>query len=171
MIDKRRWNQGLATKAGRELIEHARARRGLRRRVGLVMPGNEASAAVAHLAALASDTQRADAQALVALLSRLGGEPAAMRGPSIVGFGRYRDRYDGGREGDAPLAGFAARAKEPVLYLAQDFPGREAALARLVRHRAGVGCVCVKRLADVDAAVLEGLVVASLAWTRSRHPV
>lgn len=57
----------------------------------------------AYLAERASAAQRQDCDALVALLSRLTGEPAVMWGPSIVGFGRYRYRYDSGREGEMCL--------------------------------------------------------------------
>ncbi len=47
IIQKARWCEGLATEAARGIVQHARAKLGLRRLVCLVVPGNEASAAVA----------------------------------------------------------------------------------------------------------------------------
>jgi len=44
-----------------------------------------------------------------------------------------------------------------------------AALAKLGRHRMGKACLYLRRLADVDVAVLEQLVRDSVAETRRRH--
>ena len=48
MIDQRRWGEGLGTEAARAIVQHAQRALGLTRLVCLVMPGNEASAAVAR---------------------------------------------------------------------------------------------------------------------------
>ena len=114
--------------------------------------------------------RREDAKALRAMMERAIGEPATMWGPSIVGFGRYRYRYESGREGEAGVAGFSPRARELVVYLPADPPDKEALLARLGRHRAGKCCLYIPTLADVDAEVLEELVVASAAAVRERYP-
>jgi hypothetical protein len=86
-----------------------------------------------------------------------------MWGASIVGFGDYRYRYASGREGDWFAVGFAPRKREISIYLMPGLEGHEALLAELGKHRTGVGCLYFKRLADVDVAVLERLVAASLA--------
>jgi hypothetical protein len=114
--------------------------------------------------------RRADARALCALMEQATGEPPAMWGPSIVGFGRYHYRYESGREGDAPAAGFAPRGRELVVYLVAHSERSEALLARLGRHKAGKGCVYIRRLADVDEAVLRELVADSHAAVKARYP-
>jgi predicted GIY-YIG superfamily endonuclease len=86
-------------------------------------------------------------------------------GPDL-GFGRYHYRYESGREGDWMVSGFAVRAKELVLYLGCGGGGFDDLLARLGKHRLGKGCLYVKTLAQVDAAVLETLV--SRAHTAAR---
>jgi RimJ/RimL family protein N-acetyltransferase len=48
MIRKERWGEGLGAEASRAIVQHARQTLGLRRLVCLVMPGNEASAALAR---------------------------------------------------------------------------------------------------------------------------
>lgn len=111
--------------------------------------------------------RQADAAVVRDLLAEIAGAPAVMWGPSIVGFGSYST--GGARPMDWPLLGFSPRKTELVLYFASDFPEREALLARLGKHRSAVSCVYVKRLADVDLAVLRQLAQASAAWTRSGH--
>jgi hypothetical protein len=117
----------------------------------------------AFLEAIPNATRRADARALCVLLTEVTGEPPVLWGPSVVGFGAYHYRYKSGREGDAPLAGFASRRDRLVIYLVGGFADRhERLLQRLGTHTTGKGCVYVKRLADIDAAVLRQLVIRSL---------
>jgi len=122
------------------------------------------------IAGVPDPQRRADAEAVAAMMARLSGEPARMWGSSIVGFGSYHYRYESGREGDAARIGFSPRAKELVLYLADGYEGKEAQLARLGRHRIGVSCVYIKKLADVDQGVLEEMITASLAYMDEKYP-
>jgi hypothetical protein len=87
-----------------------------------------------------------------------------MWGPSIVGFGSYRYTYESGHAGEAPVAGFAIRGRELVVYLIPD----SSLLAKLGPHKMGKSCLYFKRLADIDRQVLEQLVAASVAATRRR---
>jgi hypothetical protein len=118
----------------------------------------------AFLDRIADPQKRADAHKVRALMERLAGEPAAMWGPSIVGFGSYHYKYESGREGDWCRIGFSPRARELVLY-GLGVSRRPALMARLGKHRTGKGCLYIKRLADVDEAVLEQLVTEALAET------
>jgi hypothetical protein len=124
----------------------------------------------AFLNAVADAQRRDDGRALCAVLERVTGEPPRMWGPSIVGFGRYRYRYESGREGEAAPVDFSPRAREIVLYLAAHSERTEALLARLGRHKAGTSCIYVKRLADLDQAVLEELVADSVRAVKERYP-
>jgi Domain of unknown function (DU1801) len=114
--------------------------------------------------------RREDAKALCAIMARATGESAKMWGPSIVGFGRYHYRYDSGREGDAPAVGFSPRARELVLYLAAHSDRTGSLLARLGKHKGGKSCLYVRRLADVDEAVLEELVADAARAVHERYP-
>ncbi len=113
--------------------------------------------------------QRADAEALVRIFQRATGEQPVMWGPSIVGFGKYHYVYESGREGDMCLAGFSPRSTALTLYVLSGAVGEDALLARLGKHKAGKGCLYVKRVADVDEKVLEELVRASAEHTRERQ--
>jgi hypothetical protein len=114
--------------------------------------------------------RREDGKALCAMMQRAIGEPPRMWGPTIVGFGRYRYRYDSGREGEAGVAGFSPRAKELVVYLPADPPDKDALLERLGKYKAGQCCLYIKKLEDVDAGVLEQLVVGAAEAIKERYP-
>ncbi|WP_182907394.1 DUF1801 domain-containing protein [Microbispora sp. H13382] len=110
------------------------------------------------LAAVPDERRRADAERLCGILREVTGEPPVMWGPSIVGFGRYRYRYESGHTGEAPLVGFSPRKQHLVVYLTGGFEERFAAvLTRLGPYRAGKGCLYLKRLGDVDESVLRDL--------------
>lgn len=101
--------------------------------------------------------RRKDALALVELMRSVTGVEPEMWG-SIVGFGSYHYKYDSGREGDAPAAGFAPRKGAMTIYLGGDLAAHEASLARLGPHTTGTGCLYVKNLDAVDKDVLSGIV-------------
>lgn len=106
--------------------------------------------------------RRRDTDTLLALIGRVTGEPARLWG-TIVGFGQYHYRYESGREGDAPAAGFAPRKAATTIYLPDGVGAHEASLARLGPHTTGVGCLYIKDLEAVDLAVLETIVTRSFA--------
>ena len=123
-----------------------------------------------YLASRASPAQLPDCKALMAICQRVTKQPAHMWGPSIVGFGTYAYRYASGHSGEAPLAGFAVRGKELVIYLICEGAEDEALLAILGKHRMTKSCLYLKQLADVDTRVLEALIANSVATCRRLHP-
>ena len=126
--------------------------------------------AESHVAAIAKDEQRNDAQKLLALMRKVTKQEPKMWGPSIVGFGSYHYKYASGHEGDSALTGFAVRGTELVVYIAPGFEGRDVLLAKLGKHKTGKVCVYIRRLADVDLKVLEKLVTRSVADMKRRYP-
>jgi len=120
------------------------------------------------LAAVADEGRRADARRLCALMEDVTGEPPAMWGAGIVGFGSHHYRYASGREGDAPLVAFAPRKAQLVVYLVGGFEDRyPRVLARLGPHKTGKACLYLKRLADVDEAALRELVERTVRVPRA----
>jgi hypothetical protein len=103
--------------------------------------------------------RRKDARAILAMMQEATKEKPAMWGTSIVGFGRLHYKYASGREGDWFKAGFAPRKDAFTLYLCGGFEPHQALLAQLGTFKKGVGCLYVKRLADVDQKVLKQLIV------------
>jgi hypothetical protein len=116
--------------------------------------------------------RREDAKTLRAMFERLTGEPAKMWGPTIVGFGSYRYRYESGHSGTMCRMGFSPRKAELVLYLLTEDGGERerAQLARLGKHRTGKCCLYIRKLADVDEAVLEEMTADALAYMNEKYP-
>jgi hypothetical protein len=119
---------------------------------------------------VADPQRREDAKKVRAMMERVSGEPAAMWGPSIIGFGSYHYKYASGHEGDMARLGFSPRARELVLYLLGDFPSQQALMDRLGRYKTGKCCLYIKRLSDVDEQVLEELTAETFAYMRERYP-
>jgi hypothetical protein len=69
------------------------------------------------LARIPAERRREDAQQLSAMMAEITGEPPAMRGTDIIGFGSYRYRDPSGHEGDSALASFAPRSRHLAIYL------------------------------------------------------
>lgn len=124
----------------------------------------------AFLDAVPDPQRREDAKAICAMMERLSGHPAMMWGPSIVGFGKYRYKYDSGREGEFARIGFSPRSKELVLYLIGGFPRHQEIMDRLGKYRTGKSCLYVKRLSDIDQDALEELVTRGLAYMCEKYP-
>ena len=70
-----------------------------------------------YIASRANEQQTVDCRQLMALLKKVTRQSPKMWGPSIVGYGSYRYIYESGRTGEMPLAGFAIRGRELVIYL------------------------------------------------------
>ena len=87
-----------------------------------------------YIASRTNAQQRADCRELMVLFKKVTRHSPKMWGPSIVGFGSYRYSYESGRTGEAPLAGFAIRGRELVIYLAEQAE-RKALLAKLGPHQ------------------------------------
>lgn len=123
-----------------------------------------------YLASRASPEQLADCKAIMAMCKRVTRQQPKMWGPSIVGYGSYTYRYESGHSGDSCLTGFAVRGRELVVYLCADNPKQVALLAKLGKHRMSKSCLYIKRLADLDAKVLEALIAGSVAEVKRRYP-
>lgn len=115
------------------------------------------------------EQKRQDCRELAEMMQDITGQPPKMWGPSIVGFDQYHYKYESGREGDSPLTGFAPRKDGLVLYLGPGLDNRSL-MTKLGKHKAGKGCLYVKRLGDVDRGVLRDLIRASVTAMRERYP-
>jgi hypothetical protein len=124
----------------------------------------------AYLDAIGDAARRDDCAAICTLMHKVMKCEPRMWGPTIVGFGSYHYRYESGHEGDSCLVGFSSRKAEIVVYLADGFESRDRLLQQLGKHRTGKACLYFKRLADIDVAVLEKLVKASVIEMRKRYP-
>lgn len=116
------------------------------------------------ISAVENPTRRADAEVVRAMMDEITGETAVMWGPSIVGYGSYK-----GPTGDWPITGFSPRKTQMVLYV-MGSADLDEKMGRLGKHTTGASCLYIKKLADVDQAVLREIVEASVADMRARYP-
>ena len=122
-----------------------------------------------YIASKASAQQRTDCRELMVLLKKVTRQSPKMWGPSIVGYGSCRYTYESGRTGEMPLAGFAIRGRELVVYLSIEGEEQRSLLSKLGKHRMTKTCLYFKQLADLDRSALERLVVGSIAEIRRRY--
>lgn len=115
------------------------------------------------IATVLEPERRKDCEALVRLMQAATGEKGCMWGTSIVGFGTYRYEYASGGGGAWPIVGFSPRKNDLTLYIMPGFEAFEALLAKLGKHKTGKSCLYVKRLSELDTAVLEQIVRGSVA--------
>lgn len=123
-----------------------------------------------YLSAIADEERRQNCRTLVKLMTKASKHRPKMWGTAIVGFGSYHYRYESGREGDMCLVGFSSRKGDISIYGLNAAPDHAQLLARLGKHKAGKGCLYVRRLDDIDAKVLERLVASAVAAKRDSAP-
>jgi Domain of unknown function (DU1801) len=110
-----------------------------------------------------------DCHAIAAMMEKATGEKAVLWGPSIVGFGRYRYKYESGREGESPVVAFSPRKAELVVYIIPGFERYDGLLAKLGKHKIGKSCLYIKRLSDIDTKVLKTLIEESVKAMASKR--
>ncbi len=131
----------------------------------------ETTQSVADFIEKVSDpVKRKDSYTLSALMEAQTGFKPKMWGPSIIGFGSYHYKYDSGHEGDAPLIGFSPRSNAITLYMTVEPAIKEKLLQELGKHKAGKGCIYVKKLEDIDTAILIKMIGHSISYLKKRYP-
>jgi hypothetical protein len=113
---------------------------------------------------------RDDCRVLIELMKSVTGSDPTMWGESIVGFGTYHYKYDSGHEGDSCLTGFSPRKQNITVYAMPAFTEHNDLLKKLGKHKAGKGCLYIKRLNDVDINILKKLVEQSVKFLKGKYP-
>lgn len=122
-----------------------------------------------YIAAISDPGKRKEIKKIGAMMRRATGARAKLWGTSIVGYGRYHYEYASGRSGDWMLTGYAARKQALTVYIMPGFEPFENLLDKLGKYKTGRSCLYIKRLADVDEAVLEDLITQSVLLMRKRY--
>lgn len=122
------------------------------------------------IAAIDDPQKREDCMTLLQLFHEITGEPAKLWGSSIVGFGSYHYKYGSGHEGGAAITGFSPRKQNLTIYVMDGFEKYKPLLEKLGKHKTSVSCLYIKRLADIDLAVLRKIVEQSVAEIKKLYP-
>lgn len=111
------------------------------------------------IAAVPDEQKRKDCLALLKLMEKVTKEKPKMWGASLIGFGNLRYKSPAsGREVDWFRVGFSPRKANFSIYLTTDIKGYADALQRLGKHKTGMGCLYINKLADIDLKVLEDMI-------------
>lgn len=103
------------------------------------------------------EQKKADSFEILKMMRQVTRQEPKMWGSSIVGYGNYHYKGTSGREGDWFVAGFSPRKQNLTLYVMGGFTPHNNLLKKLGKHKTGVGCLYINKLADVDMKVLKEL--------------
>lgn len=116
-----------------------------------------------------NEQKREDSFRLISLLQEWSGWEPRMWGPTIIGFGHYRNTYASGHSGEAPVLGFSPRKAAFSLYVHSDTERSHALLPRLGNYKMSKACLYIKRLSDIDPDILRELCLESIEYIRTHH--
>jgi hypothetical protein len=122
----------------------------------------------AFVRTIADKQRQKDCLDIIDIMKDATGLEPKMWGPAIIGFGSYHYKYESGHEGDAPLVSFSPRKTEFALYIA-NFEGKESLLAKFGKHKTGKSCVYIKKLEDVEPAILKKLAAGSAKYCKEKY--
>ncbi len=117
---------------------------------------------VEFLNGVENEQRKSDSFELLDLFRQLTSEEPKMWGDSLIGFGKYHYKYASGQEGDWPLTGFSPRKQNLTLYIMPGFKHYDNIMQNLGKYKTGASCLYVKKLSDIDSALLKELIVKSV---------
>ncbi len=125
---------------------------------------------MAFIAQITDDTKREDCTEIINMMRDITKEEPAMWGSSIIGFGHYHYQYESGRQGDFMRVGLSPRAQNISIYIIPGFGEFSEKLAKLGKHKRGKSCLYIKKLSDIDRAVLKEIIQRSIKIMADRYP-
>lgn len=124
---------------------------------------------VQFLNEIENEQRKKDCFALLKLMEEVTGEPPAMWGDSMVGFGSYHYKYKTGREGDWFPVGFSPRKQNLTIYILAGFKPFEDILINLGKYKTSSSCLYVKKLDDIDQEKLKELIKKSATHIKQQY--
>jgi hypothetical protein len=128
-----------------------------------VIKTKETSASVADfIESIPDEQKRKDSQAILKMMEKATGEKPKLWGGSMIGFGKkiYKSPTSG-REVEWFKIGFSPRKANFSLNLVFDLKKHADLLSKLGKHKAGVGCLYINKLEDVDTKILEKIITTA----------
>jgi len=111
------------------------------------------------IGSIKDEMKRSDSLVLLKLMKKVTKEKPKMWGSSMIGFGKkvYKSPASG-REVEWFKIGFSPRKANISLNLVIDIKKYSDVFEKLGKHKSGVGCLYINKLADVDMKVLEKII-------------
>lgn len=111
------------------------------------------------------EEQAKEGKILCDLLSEATGQKPLRWGAKLIGFGKYTYHYVSGRSGDWMPVAFAPRSGGLTLYLVDGQEHYKDRLADMTVKGGGKSCVYLKKLSEIDLAILSSVVGESYKST------
>lgn len=110
---------------------------------------------------IADEQKRKDCMTIITWMEKATKEKPKMWGSSIIGFGKliYKSPATG-REVEWFKIGLAPRKANLSLYF-MNLKKHKDALKKLGKHKTGVGCLYINKLADVNSTILKKMILAA----------
>jgi hypothetical protein len=109
------------------------------------------------------EQKRKDSFVLLEMMKKASGEEPVLWSNSIIGFGKkIYESPATGRRVEWLKIGFSPRKTNLSLHVHIGMQEQAAALKKLGKYKAGVGCLYINKLDDVDLKVLKGIIDASV---------
>ena len=120
-----------------------------------------ASSVEDFISSIQDEQKRNDSLVVMKLMEKATKIKPKMWGSVMIGFGdvRYKSPASG-REVDWFKIGFSPRKTNLSLHLI-DLQRHTDALAKLGKHKTGMGCLYINKLADIDIKILEKIIMAA----------
>lgn len=118
------------------------------------------------IAAIEDREKRADTKKVCSMMRKATGKRARMWGSSIIGFGTYQYSNSAGKQFEWPITGVSPRKQALTVYIMPGFSRFQPLMKKLGKYTTGKSCLYIKRLSDVDEAVLQQLIDASVERMR-----
>lgn len=116
-----------------------------------------------------NEQKKTDSFSLIELMQKWTDSKPKMWGSSIIGFGNYHYKYASGHEGDAPVIGFSPRKAAFSLYVYSDTEKSKVLLPNLGKFKMSKACIYVKKLSDIEIAILQELCMESIKYISEHH--
>ena len=108
---------------------------------------------------ISPEQKREDSLVLLEMMKKASKEEPVLWSNSFIGFGIKRHKSPAtGREADWMRIGFAPRKANISLYFGVNVEELAPAIEKLGKYKAGMGCVYINKLADIDLKVLQSLI-------------
>ena len=108
-----------------------------------------------------------DTQTLLTLLQKITSQNPKIWHNGTLGFDTFHYKYDSGREGDSFILGFNPKKAKITFYLMDGTTRYAELLAKLGKHTLTGYCLYIKRLSDIDLAVLEQILQQSYDYIKT----
>ncbi len=113
----------------------------------------------AYIAQITPEQKRADSLVLLHMMTQASGLKPTLWSNGYIGFGMRRHKSETtGREADWMCIGFAPRKTNFSVYFGSYIDNHTDALQQLGKHKTGLGCLYINKLADVRLDVLQQMI-------------